>query len=345
MKRFTGLAVGLLVLAAGVSQGLLAQENAPPAVTEAQRAEREQESGKKSFPIGGTVSLDQSLGAGTFVADEYVRRSAYDVSLSLSPYWRITPMMRLSAGVSFSTSLVENYDSDATYKRRTTMSDISLGLNHFKLWDIPRTGIRIGGGVSFSFPTSPQSRFRQLYLSSRATVSLSRSIGPVYLAYNLGFFKNFNRYTTPAIDQQDVGDHVVLAHYQGNEQLTTDLIAVGGNNTSFGVMNSFMASWSIYGPLSFTAMYGINNSWTYNAFPKDDLSSSYAVGGRGQRDSQQGVLDLTYQIRRELSVSLGTQTMVAPKTADNKDVVFPFLNLSNNYRNNTYFYLSVTGTL
>jgi len=56
-----------------------------------------------------------------------------------------------------------------------------------------------------------------------------------------------------------------------------------------------------------------------------------------------GIIDLTYQFTPELSVSIGTDTLVAPKTADNEDFIFPFANFSNNHRNSSAGYLSLTG--
>ncbi len=343
MRRAVVITATLLYVVAASPVFAFERNTAPPALTEEERAREEAKQGKVPFPIGGIVTLTNSLGGGTFVADEYVRRAAFDVSLGLNPYWRITPLLRLSAGLTVSKSMVENYDSGVTYKRRTTLSDVSLALTHYRLYTIPVLGIGINGALSFSFPTSPQSRYRRLYLSSRARVGLSKVLGPVYLSYGFSFYKNFNQYTTPALNSSDVGDHVILSHFEGNEQLTTDLVAAGGNNTSFGVTNSLIASWNITDFLALALMYQLNSGWTYNSFDKDVLSSPYATSGRGQRDSQMGVVDLTYTVLPELSVSLGTQTMVAPKTDDNEAFVFPFMNFSNNYRNNTYVYLSVTG--
>jgi len=302
------------------------------------------------FPLGGSVSLTQSLGAGTFTADEYLRRPAYDVSLQLSPYWRITPLLTLSAGIGVSTSVVENYDSAITYENRLVLSDTSLGIRHRNLVTIPVVDINVSGGLSFSFPTSPQSHYRQLYFSSRANVGLSKSFGAFNISYSLGLFKNFNRYTTPAVNTDEVGDHIILAHFKGNEQLTTDLIATGGSNTSFGVTNGIALSYTFEDlfvkgqALGLSLSYDINHSWTYESFPKDDLSSDYAVEGRGHRDAHGGTVDVSYQFMPELGLSLGVQTFVAPKTDDNKAFVFPFMNFSNNYRNNTYFYATVTGS-
>jgi hypothetical protein len=345
LRRVILCSVSWMVLWAAFPAQALERDNgsAPPAITEEERIIEEAKAGTKPFPIGASVSLTQSLGGGTFVEDPNVRRASYDVSLGLSPYWRITPLMQLSASVSVSQSLVENYDSMVTSKNRTLLSDTSLALNHMRLFTIPGVGVNVRGGVSLAFPTSLQSQYRSQYLSSRGSLSMSKVVGPVYLAYGVSFSKNFNRYTSPVIDKSEVGDHVVLAHFAGNEQLTTDLVATGGNNTSFGVGNQFLVSWNITDQISLAAMYGINHAWTYNTYEDDELAGEFADAGRGMRDSQMGLLDITYMVNNHLSVSLGTQTMVAPKSANNKDYIFPFLNFSNNHRNNSSVYLSVGG--
>ena len=103
-------------------------------------------------------------------------------------------------------------------------------------------------------------------------------------------------------------------------------------------------AWNVTEELSLAAIFLLNNSWTYSSFPKDELSSEFAVSGRGQRDTMRGILDVTYQFHKNLSVSVGTDTLVVPKTADNKDFIFPFANFSNNHRNNTAIYLGLNGT-
>ena len=336
------IAVAALLLAACPSYADQGPQ-APPAATEEERALEEAAEGVDLFPIGGTVSLTQAIGGGTFVSDPYVRRAAVDLTLSAAPYWRITPLMRLTLTAAVSTSLVENYDSITTYRNRTLLSDTALSFAHLSVYKIPVVDINIDASVALSFPTSPQSRFRDLYVSSRAKLGFSRSIGPVYISYRFFFFKNFNEYTSPTVDTSDVGEHVVLAHFEGNEQLTSDLISVGGNNVSFGIINALLVSWNITSELALAVYYELNNSWTYNSFPNDELSSEYAQGGRGQRDVQRGIVDVGYQFTDYLNVSLGVETLVAPKSLDNESFIFPFMNFSNNYRNNTSVYLSLTG--
>jgi len=326
-----------------------AAEDAPPA-QDGTVVEQELEAQRAKIPFGGSVSLSQSLGAGTFTSNEYTRRSSYDVSLRLSPMWRITNLISLSLGVGVAASLVENYDSAVTYKRRWVLSDTSLSLRNRKMVVIPGADIRVSGSLSFSFPTSPQSQYRQLYFSSRAGLGFSREFGNLALNYSVSFYKNFNRYTTPAISVPDVGDHIVFAHFEGNEQLTNDLISTGGSNTSFGLTNSLSVGYSFPNvfakgqSLSVTIAYDMNHSWTYQSFPKDELSAEHAIGGRGFRDSHGGTFDVSYQILEYLGVSAGVSTFVAMKSADNKDIVFPFFNFSDYYRNDTSFYATVTGS-
>jgi len=343
LKRTIFVLMSLLVLFASLPAFADDGEFAPPAITEEERLLLEAKAKTKPFPIGARVSLAQSVGGGTFTTDENVRRSAYDISLNLAPYWRITPLMRLGARLSLSHAVVENYESVATYKNRTLFSDLSFSLSHGRLYKIPKLGIGINGALSISLPTSLQSQFRGLYCMVNGKLGLSRMLGPVYVGYAFNFYKNFNKYTTPIIDKSEAGDYVVLSHFKGNEQLTTDLVSVGGNNVSHGIVNSFLVSWNITGKIALALYYSINNGWTYAAYDNDELSSEYAVGGRGQRDVSTGVVDLSYQVNNNLAVSLGTQTLTSPKTANNKSWVWPFMNFSQEHRQNTVVYLSFDG--
>jgi len=313
----------------------------PLGITEEERLLQEAKAKEKPFPLGVSGSLSQTIGGGTFTKDPYVRRSSVDLSMTVSPYWRITPLMRLSAAVSVSSAIVENYDSGSTRPHQWYLSDTSLSLSHARIYKIPVLGIGIRGGVSLGFPSSLQSQYRSLVMSTKANLGLSRAVGPVYISYGFSFYKNLNRYTSPVLDKSRVGDQVILAHFLGNEQLTTDLVSVGGMNTSFGLSNAFLVSWNIIDQLSLAVYYSLTQGWTYGDFAKDELSSEYADAGMGRRDSQTGVIDLSYTFNKYLSASLGIQTTTAPKTADNKAVIFPFANFSSNQRNNTGIYLSV----
>ncbi len=343
MKRTLCFLAALVIGIAAMPAYALDNDSAPPAITEEERAMLEAKAGKEPFPLGAMVSVTQAVGGGTFVSDPNVRRAAYDVSLSLWPYWRIAPMWRLTGKFDIAHSVVENYESTATYRNRTVFADSVLDLTRMRFYTIPGVGISMSGSLMVSLPTGPVSQFRNQLFSSMAKLSFSKIVGPVYLGYWVMGFKNFNKYESPTVSKDDEGEHVVLSHFQGNEQLTTDLISVGGANVSFGVVNTWIMSWNLTDEVALAVMYQINNSFAYDVAPDDEYTSEYADPGHGQRDSMRGIIDLTYQFTPELSVSIGTDTLVAPKTADNEDFIFPFANFSNNHRNSSAGYLSLTG--
>lgn len=343
MRQVICFSMAIVVMSAALPTFAFDSDMAPPAITEEERAMKEAKSGKKIFPLGATVSFGQSVGGGTFVADPNVRRPYYDMSLVLAPFFRITPLMRVLLKVGITQSVVENYDSVVTRKYRTLLSDTAIAFKHMRLYQIPKLKINIGATASATLPTSLQSQYRDLIVSGAGALSFTRVVGPVYMGYSVTMFKNFNRYHVATMNINKVGEHVVLSHFNGNSQLTSDLVTAGTANVSFGVVNTGVVSWNITGKLSLAAQFEINNSWTYDSFEKDDLSSEHAVSGRGQRDVMRGILDVSYQFTTMFSASIGTDTLIAPKTADNDAFIFPFANFSKNYRNNSSVYLAFTG--
>lgn len=343
MRRTFQVLVSLLIL---LPAALVLAEDAdstPPPAADIQTELEDAQKGKKKFPIGGIVALTQSIGGGTFTTDENVRRSAYDISLDMIPEWRITPMLKLAGRLIVTQAVVENFDSVVTYKNRTLLSDLQINLAHMQLYKIPKLDIGIDGKLGMILPTSPMSQYRGLYLGANARLGLYRSFGPVFLRYRFSFLKNFHRFTTAAIDTEEVGDYVVLSHFKGNEELTGSYIGTGVNNVSYGITNSLECYWSITDKLIFALVYAISNNWTYNSYEKDELASDNAEDGRGQRDLSQGVLELGYQFNKYLYVGLGTQTITAPKSDDNNSWVWPFMNFSNNHRQKSVVYLTIAG--
>lgn len=339
MRRATIL---VLLVLAGVSVPITAAlaQVTPSTVTQ----EAQEKAKEDGLPVGAVIVLGQVVGGGSFTADPYVRRTAVTTLLSLGPYWDIVDNLRLSGKQDILYSMVENYQSTVTYRNRTMLSDTTLDLSHLKLVVIPGVDVTVNAGLSLVFPTSPQSQYRDIIMNTTLHAGLVKKLGVVTLAYVAAGFKNFNRYTSPTVSLDDVGDHVVLARFGGNEQLTGDLISVGGNNVEWGVLNSFTVSVALIEGLTFTVVGEVSNSWTYDVSPSDEFTSEYAKGGRGQRDTWHGVLDLTYALSDNWAVSMGTDTVVAPKTADNGDWVFPWANFSNNDRNNSSVYAVIAAT-
>jgi len=339
LKRATML---LLVMAGFilVPESVSAQ---PTTTTTTQQATEEHED-VSAWPVGATFVLAEVIGGGTFTEDPYVRRSAVVSLFRFSPYWDIIEHLRLTGTIDVLSSLVENYESVVTYRNRTTLSDTTLDISHLKLYTVPFVDIDLNAGLSLVFPTSLQSQYRSLIMNTTGHFGMVKKLGPVTLGYAFAGYKNFNRYTSPTVDSSEVGDHVVLGRFGGEEQLSGDLISTGGNNVEWGVLNTLSVGISPIDDLTLTILGEVNNAWTYDVSPKDEFSSPYAKGGRGQRDTWHGVLDVTYMMSKNWAVSVGTDTLVAPKTADNSEWVFPFANFSNNYRNNSSVYAALTAS-
>ena len=340
----------LIVLAiAAFSSAVLpahASENdtAPPAITEEERILQEAKAAQAPFPVGATIVLDQAVGGGTFVDNPYTRRPNYSVSLDLRPYVRITPYFRLKARTVFTTAVIENFDTTTTYRNRTVQSDTWFDLSYTKLATIPVVGIGVNATLRTTVPTSPESQYATLVTAERLVLSFGKTVGRFMFHWYPSVYKNFNSYTSPSVDTSEVGDHVALAHFKGPEQIGGDLVSVGGNNVSHGIINGFDVLWNITDELALYVYYQISNAWTYNSYPDDEFTSSNAEAGRGQRDSQWGILDLSYQVTPVYSLSIGTSTLLAPKSADNEEFVFPFANFSNNHRASTDIYFDIAAT-
>ena len=294
--------------------------------------------GKRKSNFGGIVALSQSLGLGTFVADQYARNPYYGWGLSLRPRYFITSKLFVELGFSIQGELTQSYQSSNTKKRQVMPSDLFLTLKYQDVYEIPVLKIRMSPSLRLGAPTSLESRYRNLYLSGAIGLDLSRTFGNHFLLhYNIRFNKNFNRTFTPTL-----GTDVAVARFRGYEDAGGGEIINGvDNNTSFSVSNSLTAVGIINDQWSITLMLGIQNSWTYANIALDEFSSEYAKGGRGQRDSTVGTLDVSYQPFKHVGFSLGITSAQPAKTRDNKRIRFPFFDFSSEGNNFTQFYLDV----
>jgi len=295
--------------------------------------------------FGGTVTFEQVLGLGTFVADTYARNAYYGMLLSMRPRYYINKKMMLELNFSIQTELTSSYTTSTTKKHQFMPSDTYLTFRYSGLLKEKYTGITFSPYIRLGFPSSYESRFRDQYLSMALAFDVTDMLakGHLYLGYTFRFTKNFNKYTTATVSTND-NYPVAVARLRGNEELGSNLIATGLQNTSFSVRNSIMASWLINPKWSLTFVLGIINSFTYNSYPKDQLASKYAKSGRGQRDSTFGVIDLTYQPWQHYGFSLGVSSYQPAKTADNKSFRFPFFDFSSEANNFTNFYFDVFAT-
>ncbi len=295
--------------------------------------------GKRKTPFAISVVLEQQLGIGTFVADKFARNPFYGYSLSLRPRYYFTDKLFAELQFSILGELTQSYQSSNTYKRQVMPSDLFLTLKYSNAYKIPGLGLNLSPYIRLGAPTSYESRYRNLYLSTAAGFNLGRMIGNhFFLDYAFRFNKNFNKTAQPTIS----GASIALARTRGNEDIGGGEVINGDdNNISFSVYNALTGSVIINEQWSVTLQLAIQNSWTYLSLPKDQFSSPNAKAGRGQRDRTFGVVDLTYQPWEHWGFSLGLYSTQPAKTADNKSVRFPFFDFSSEGNNYTQMYLDV----
>ena len=294
---------------------------------------------KRKTPFSINVLLEQSLGIGTFVSDQYARNPYYGYTLQIRPRYYFTNRLFAELAFALTGELTTSYQTSTTQKRQVMPTDLTLLVKYANVYKIPVLGIDISPFVRMGAPTSYESRYRNLYLSTAAGFNLTRMFGQhVLIDYLFRFNKNWNKTAQPTIS----GGQIALSRLRGAEDIGGGEVINGeDNNTSFSVYNALTGSFIINDQWSITLQLAFQNSWTYLSIPKDQFSSANAKAGRGQRDKTFGVLDLTYQPFDHFGFSLGLSSAQPAKTADNKSYRFPFFDFSSAGNNYTTVYFDV----
>jgi hypothetical protein len=213
--------------------------------------------------------------------------------------------------------------------RRTDYSDVSLTASLPRYLTIPRTGVSLSSSLRATLPLSAQSRYQSLLVASTLTTSLSRGFFGEKLraSYSLGFTKNFHRYTTPGVSQQDGeaaeagGNSYSAVAGVGLSNLFADPARAGaaGYNTSFSFSNTaalhykIAESWSLDLLYMWVDGFGYGHRCTVDAGGQTvntcrtgaevAASSESEVESRGHRRSQVFWVTGTYGVNDWLSLS------------------------------------------
>lgn len=337
-----GLARAALVPSAANAQ-TGAGELAPPQQAEldpATRAALGQVDRPSFSPFTLSGRLDSGLGQGSFVADRYARNPYFAWSASIAPAYYPIAALTLSLFAKVSQE-VTNSDVD-NERQQVLFHDMQLRAR-YAVGQIPKLGIEVFVEGRLYLPTSRASRYETLMLGALGRLSLIRAFGPVVLGYSGLFLKNFHRYESPVLNGRGTPPPA-YPRALGAEDLRGSQVAVGGNNVSFSLVNSFFVSYVPLPRLALSLFYGISQAFTYRRYPDDALTSPYAESGRGQRDTGFGGIDVWFRIDRRFTLSGGVYTSAAPKTDDNRSFRFPFYDFSSTAENRTLFYLAVTAT-
>jgi hypothetical protein len=361
-KMLLAQLAALLLILAGSSTTAWAQDDEEETDIEVSEEDTEEDDeddwyANKKWNISGGIS--NRVGQGTFVTpandsqyseDEIGSGSnAYDrvqMSYSLSPSYSFDPLkdykvddFSLSASLAVTQWLTQG--GGVNYPREVRFQDIGLSLG-WGGYSFDKAGIRLGGGLGFSLPTSKFSQIATTRLGTSASLSLSKQfVERINLSLGVSGGKTFHKYKSPAVDITRTGDGNVLFRAGGGEDLQDNLVAIGGINTEYFVGTSISASLRIVDSLSFSASYSLGNFWTYQFDNDDELRSPYADAGRGFGQSVSTGVGLRYSFLDYFSISGGARSAMPPKTADNRSFRFPFWNMEGAAANRSSLYISL----
>ncbi len=300
---------------------------------------------------GGSLTLDTSVGIGTFVADPQTNPLVV-TTIAPSGWYQLAKDLRLTAGLSLTWYQVLDVDTSLP-ENEALLSDISVGISHGRIWNDPTSKFNLSGALRVGLPTSLASQFQNRIFSLATSLTGSIPVGPVSFSYTFGFGKFFNSTATSTLDCEDFSDNDECIEGRDenpnfgfeSERRGAEVYLRGSGANSYYFSNSLNVSWAIIDPLSLSLGLSVSTSFGVRSYPKDALSSEHATSGRAQRDRLSSSLSLDYSINKHLSVGLsfGTDTS-QPFGADGNDfpVIFDLTRASDNI---TSVGVSVTGSL
>jgi len=305
------------------------------------------------------LSLNTSLGVGTFVKNFYASNPS------------VTQLMTAEFGYSF--ALPADYKLNLSVRQFATweftkvdnnsghyfdLYDTGLGLGT-KLVTIPGAGIDVTTSLGVSLPISATSRHAGLIMGLSGSIGLKRAfkweVRPNWhmgLIASYGFLakKNFHKSIVTVQQNQDVptgaGTKTPTLLTRADDPIVNGGLSAGYALTSHTISNSFNLTYSPHDIVALTFTYSIANGFKYPLVNKvDDLTSQFAKVGPGRFDEERGIIDLTVDVTDYLSLSAGIFTAQPPFAPDNKTRYFPFFNAASAANNYTSFYLAVGGTI
>lgn len=300
------------------------------------------------------VIYENSIGIGTFVADDAQRRSKWDMMWSIRPgVYLFKKFLLVQARIDLNQPIIDNADAETTENNQFTITDTFITFLMPNIYTEPVTGIRFGAWFDFLFPTALESRHANKLLTIRPGVTIGRTFGPVDIAYQFRFSKNFHSSTNPELGYDPVTGGAPDP-YAGSLGGLRDFDNAVGVSSDFSIMNRLTVTYEFVKDFYAALDFVIFNSWSYDTASDIDcvalglaagcdLHSDYAQPGRGQSDLTSLTLEVGYAPLKYLTLALGVTTYQPPQRDDNSGFRFP-LNFSDASRNFTTVYLDVIGT-
>ena len=299
---------------------------------------------EKASPISVNMAISTSVGLGSFVAGD---QQQIGVATGFSP----SISYKLDGGVSLKTAIsgtwyqINDY-STAFENHRFLFSDMYIQAAHGSVYSDKELGLNVGASFRVNLPTSLSSQLQNRVLSIRPALNMSWRFGPVSLSSGVMFSKSFNTnadtsincetYTDPdqcregresdptasadALGNQDGGPGVgggFESEVRGGE-----VFIPSGGLTSFYVGYNVGLGWTIVEGLNLSFSTVLYHLFGYKSLPKDEFSSEHAREGRRQTDRLITSINLSYQVHKNIGLSLGLATdTVRPFGDDGTDLV------------------------
>ncbi len=305
------------------------QAEEPSASVSMDDALDEVEEDNEKLPFGGSFTLSNAVGTGTFVSNKYARKSLYTGGLDLVPYYKIAKQHKVSAYFGFYKYFVTNSETAVDERNQTLLNDVWLGYSYSNIVKDDVTGLGLSAGFKTFFPTSLASQYQTKIIGLQPSLTVAGSWAWFSASYILAYTQNFHEYETPVLREEG---NIPSCINRGG--VASDVCFVGAYaNKQLSVSNMIVLGFEIIDDLSLSTSFIFANAFAYDTYAEEDaLTGEYAQPGKTQYDVTQASATLSYQVIKHFSVATGVSTMQMPKTADNKSFRFPFYDASaNNY--------------
>ncbi|HIA00629.1 MAG TPA: hypothetical protein EYN66_01730 [Myxococcales bacterium] len=196
--------------------------------------------------FGGSVTLSNSVGRGSFLGNEFNARPYWNMAISLSPKYTISKEHKLttSLNIGFNTNLVDNADTSTMTPQETNLSDISMSLSWGSFVDIKKGLFKLSTYARVYFPTSKVSQFSNRILATRVSLSAtSKPLSWLSVGYQFSPTKFFSKYTNKVLDLSEF-DFPVPSRAGGAEALGSEQLALGSQVSSFSLSHHTWTSFS-----------------------------------------------------------------------------------------------------
>lgn len=318
-----------------VDETLVQSEAADEAATTVAETLEEEEPAREPFelPVDLSASVGTSFSLGSISRSNFVTRDSISTSWSFGVSRELIED-RLSASLGAGFSWCMNKNCGIVEPGEVRFRDMSLSFSIPKFYEIPRAGIGLSSGVSFTIPTSRISRTQNLYTTISPSLSMSRGFGPFSLSYSFGFSKNFNRYRVVVQDAEGNFEREVIIRENGAESFGNNFVEPSGYLGEWSTSHSLSAGLSLDN-VRLSLGWSFADAWTY----RTDLDAPDSLDNvdvldpnpenerRGHSQFMTGSIGLSYTLpvwENRMSLSGRMSTSAPPKTADNRRIRFPW---------------------